>query len=915
MERAVLQLNGAVGGSTRRIVTLLMTDIEGSTELWERDASAMAAALARHDEVIEAAVVGHGGNFVKSRGEGDATFSVFASPSDAVVSALAVQMGLRQEQWHTSDPLRVRIALHTGETEARDGDFFGRTVNRCARLRSIAHGGQTICSQATADLVADHLPGAVALQDLGHHRLKNLERPERVFQVSSGEHEKFPPLRSDPASRTNIPAQRTTFIGRDDEIALVEKHVAAHRLVTLTGVGGCGKTRLAIELASRSASSFASGATFVDLSPIGDASSIGPALAASMGIAVTSDIMGELVASLSNRDMLLVIDNCEHVIDAAADLIEKLLDGTDRLKILATSREALEVDGEQTHTVRSLSVPGERDDPENSEAVRLFCDRATAVRDDFQLSTTNTADVVEICRRLDGMPLAIELAAAQVAHLSPRQILERLDERLTLLAGGRRRVQRQQTLLAALDWSHDLLSDEESTLFRRLAVFTGPFTLEAVEQICAFDLSLAAPAAMHALVNKSLVVLDDTATDVRYRLLETVRLYADERLLAASEAEDLRDRHRDHFLAWLESLPEDAQLCGDLLLMPEQHNLRAALDWSYARQRPELVARLATRMVTIWDLVDPFEGVRWFEVGWTAADQLTRDERVALLGAWSFISVVALSEPEEDRSRRLQLLVEVIDDRPGLWSAVGYAMLCLAQVGDAFAGNDVRDAIERYGHRALDVSTTSGARMFALTWFGHARSAVLDLDGALAATEEALHLALDIGARDWAGYHYAVLSLLHHLTGDLDRARDEAEAALAPDIFERQYNVSLYVSLPLPLAFAAAGDHDDAIELLRRNVDDAPSALTAGTLPGVVNVLAAITALRGDWTRAATLLGSAGEAFEHGMARNPIDVLLYGIYLDRAQRALGDECEALHERGRHLSLKDALALGFSIAPS
>src|SRR4051794_12227203 len=206
MERAVLQLNGAVGGSTRRIVTLLMTDIEGSTELWERDATAMAAALARHDEVIEAAVVGHGGNFVKSRGEGDATFSVFGSPSDAVVSALAVQMRLRQEQWHTSDPLRVRIALHTGETEARDGDFFGRTVNRCARLRSIPNGGQTICSQATADLVADHLPGAVALQDLGHHRLKNLERPERVFQVPSGEHEKFPPLRSDPASRTNIPA-------------------------------------------------------------------------------------------------------------------------------------------------------------------------------------------------------------------------------------------------------------------------------------------------------------------------------------------------------------------------------------------------------------------------------------------------------------------------------------------------------------------------------------------------------------------------------------------------------------------------------------------------------------------------------------------------------------------------------------
>ena len=887
-----------------------MTDIEGSTELWERDAMAMAAALARHDELIEIAVTAHGGQFVKSRGEGDSTFSVFESPGNAIAGALAVQTALRNEQWTTPDPVRVRVALHTGEAEARDGDYFGPTVNRCARLRSIAHGGQTICSQATADLVADDRSSTLALHDLGRHRLKSLERPEQVFQVSSGQHEEFPPLRSDSASRTNVPAQRTTFVGRGDEIAVVEKHLAARRLVTLTGVGGCGKTRLAIELATRCAPRFANGATFVDLSPVGDASGVASTIAAAVGIAVTSEVVSELLAALAEREMLLVIDNCEHVIDAAADVIDQLLAGTERLKILATSREALEIDGEQTHTVRSLSVPGEGDDPEDSEAVRLFCDRAAAVRDDFQLSATNAADIGEICRHLDGMPLAIELAAAQVAHLSPRQIVERLDERLTLLAGGRRRVQRQQTLAAALDWSHELLPDEEQTLFRRLAVFTGSFTLEAVEQICAFDLSLTATAAMHALVNKSLVVLDDHGAAVRYRLLETVRLYADERLVAAGEAEQLRDRHRDHLLAWLESLPVDAQICGDLLLMPEQHNLRAAVDWSYARQRPDLVARLASRMVTIWDLVDPLEGVRWFEVGWEAADQLTPDQRVALLGAWSFIAVAGLTEPEEDRSRRLRLLVELAEDRPGLWTAVAYSLLSLAQAREAFEGKDVRDVIERYGTRAIELATTTGARMFALTWFGHARSATLDFDGALAATEEALQLALEIGARDYAGYQCAVLSLLHHITGELDRARDEAEAALAPEIFERQYNTSLYVSLPLPLAFAAAGDHDDAIDLLRRNIDDAPSALTAGTLPGVVNVLAAITALQGDWRRAASLLGSAREAFERGMGRNPIDILLYGKYAGLAHKALGDEFDLLHEQGLQLPLPDALALGF-----
>jgi len=555
-------------------VTFLLTDVEGSTKRWQADSAAMEAAIEEHDALVSRVVQEHCGVNVKSRGEGDSTFSVFQLPTAALEAAADLQRSLVRG-------LKVRIAVYSGQAQLRDGDYFGSTVNRCARLRAIAHGGQVLVSAATAELVHDHLPAGLSLHDLGAHTLKDLERPEHVFELRGpGLGSDFPALRSQNSVPNNLPLQMTTFVGREEEVAEVGRLLQRWRVVTLTGVGGCGKTRLALEVATGALERQADGVWFVDLSPLADPQLVAGAVAVAVRVRQdTARTLSELLEeSLGERDVLLLLDNCEHLLDGCAQLVDRLVRACPRLRILATSREALNVGGEVTLRVPSLGP---------SESAALFGERAAAARPGFALDERTGPVVEEICRRLDGIPLAIELAAARIRVLAPEEIRKRLDDRFRLLTGSSRTaIERHQTLRAAVDWSHSLLSEKERVLFRRLSVFSGGWSLESVEEVGAGG-EVASEEVLDllaGLVEKSLVLAEDGGESVRYGLLETLRQYGREKLADSGEADDVQRRHADHYaraswIAW--NLDQYQALAGGRRWgAAEMDNLRAAIAWA-----------------------------------------------------------------------------------------------------------------------------------------------------------------------------------------------------------------------------------------------------------------------------------------------------------------------------------------------
>ena len=550
-------------------VTLLFTDIEGSTALWERDATRMSQALALHDALARSSVESHGGSVVKTTGDG--IHAVFDDASAALAATLDLQRALHDSAVGGGAPLRVRCGLHRGVVEHRDGDYFGSTVNRAARIMSAAHGGQILLSEAVADGVRDCLPAQVSLRDLGRVRLRDLSTPECVYQVVHPQlRAEFPALRSLETTPNNLPLQPTTFIGRDKELTELKRLFAAARLLTLTGSGGCGKTRLGLQLAADSLERFPDGAWLVELAPLSDPGLV-PRTAATV-LALEEEpgkpITTTLVEHLKDKRALLLLDNCEHLLGACATLAESLVRQCPHLTILASSREALGIAGEQTYRVPSLSLPDPKETPTPAsiasfEALQLFVDRCLKVDADFRVTGENAATLVSICHRLDGIPLAIELAAARVRSLSVEELNRRLDHRFRLLTGGSRTaLPRQQTLRSLIDWSYDLLHDPEKLLLQRLSVFAGGWTLEAAECVCAggdvedgavLDL-------LTSLIDKSLVAVDQSDARSRYRLLETVRQYARERLVESGGAEAIRERHRDYFVALAEEA--DNKLLG-----------------------------------------------------------------------------------------------------------------------------------------------------------------------------------------------------------------------------------------------------------------------------------------------------------------------------------------------------------------
>jgi predicted ATPase/DNA-binding CsgD family transcriptional regulator len=559
-------------------------------------------------DVVAAVVAAHDGLLAEAQGPAgtDGTVvAVFGAAVDAVAAALDIQQHLMAERGPDHDGPQPRTALHTGEALLRDERYYtGAALTRGAWLRDIAHEGQTLLSSATASLVAEALPQGALLVDLGTHRLRDLSHPERVVELrADGFGRDFPPLRSLDAVAHNLPTHLTSFVGRADELATVERLARGERLVTLTGMGGAGKTRLAAQAAAELADHWPDGVWWVDLGPVTDPALVAELTASTIGVMV-EPIGGSrraLTLQLRDRRVLVCLDNCEHLLEASAELVEALMRSCPEVSVLATSREPLGVAGEMVWRVPSL---------QEEEAVALFVDRASRVRPWFTLDATNEAAVRTLCRRLDGIPLAVELAAAWLRTLTPAQIAAGLDDRFALLVRGPRgATRRQQTLAASMDWSHDLLDETDRVVFRRLGAFTGGFTLDAARALCADgpEGPVAEPEVLTALgrlVDKSLVVVDEHDGEARYRLLETIRQYAVGRLDSAGERDSARERHLDYFLALgeatepeLEGPGQDASLDR---VEAEHDNFRAALDWGLARPDPDRGRRLAASLVWLW---------------------------------------------------------------------------------------------------------------------------------------------------------------------------------------------------------------------------------------------------------------------------------------------------------------------------
>jgi predicted ATPase len=577
------------------VVTFLFTDVEGSTRRWETDADAMRKALAAHDDVLRAAIEANGGFLFKHTGDG--VCAAFASPKSAVDAAVAAQRVLE---------LPVRMGLATGEAELREADYFGAVLNRAARVMAAGHGGQILLAESTAVLLS-----GVDLVDFGPRRLRDVPMPVGVFQVQGeGLSTEFPPLRALDTTPGNLRAATTSLIGRESEVAELQDAVKAHQLVTLTGVGGVGKTRLAVEVAARLADEFPDGVWFFDLAAVADPAAVPDAVAAVLGITQQpgKTVSESVAAALEGRVRLLVFDNCEHVRDATADLIEAILATSATVKILATSREALGVVDEQLWPVPPLDVYA---------AVDLFIERAHRVAPAFLADDASA--VAEICRRLDGIPLAIELAASRMASMTASEVRDRLDQRFRLLVGSQRALARHQTLRHAVAWSYDHLEDAEKTLLERCSVFAGGFDLQSACAVAGFDdtddygvLDL-----LDALVRKSLLVADRSAGRTRYSMLETVRQFAEEHLVASGAAEEVRAAHASYFAGreneimsmWDSPRQREAYAWFTV----EFANLRAAFRWAADQGDLDVAAAIATYAALLGTFIENFEPIAWAE--------------------------------------------------------------------------------------------------------------------------------------------------------------------------------------------------------------------------------------------------------------------------------------------------------------
>jgi predicted ATPase len=755
----------------------LFTDVEGSTRLWEEHGDSMGRALARHDEIIRAAIGGHGG-FVFATG-GDGFSVVFARAADALRAAQEAQDALESETWPAGLSLRVRMGVHTGEAEERGGDYFGPAVNRAARLMMLGHGGQILCSSLSADLFEGS-----ELVDLGVHRLRDLSEPVRVYQVGAGV---FSSLRSLENFPGNLPLQSSSFVGREKELARVAKALEESRLVTLTGVGGVGKTRLALQTAADVLPRFPDGAWLCELDAVRDPELVAQMVAGVFKVRARPGVtwLESLVGFLRDQTVLLVLDNCEHLLRAVAGLVLAIEAAGSGVRVLATSREGLNVAGEQLIQVPSLGLP--EDDPGlnpvECESVRLFAERARLVKADFEIDPTNQADVVAVCRRLDGVALAIELAAARVQAMTPSEVLGRLDRRFRLLSGGGRvAMERQRTLRAAIDWSYDLLTEAERRLLDRLAVFAGGFTLEAAEAVCSgppVDVEDVLDI-LAALVARSLVDATASGASTRYRLLETIRQYGEERLAEAGETDARRARHADHFIDFgatsTPNLYGPGQLEWGARLARERDNFQAAMAFALASddvdramsllcQTPVWFNQADQQVVFDADLILALTGAREHP----GSSRALYEAGFRLWAAGDYTGALEMADQAEAAWRRLG-------------PAPGYEhtdMLCLYLRGVVALGTGPPERVVELHLKAAEGDRAAGRNAYAAWWLGLAafHLAWADPDTAAQLGTEGLALARRTGYPK--AIHQNLLALASALaTSDAEQAGQLLHEAL-----------------------------------------------------------------------------------------------------------------------------------------
>jgi len=850
-------------------VTFLFTDIEGSTRLWEEQPDRMRHALAAHDALARKAIEGHHGEVVKTTGDG--VHAAFDDAADAIAATVDLQKALADPAATGGMPMRVRCGLHAGTVERRDNDYYGSSVNRAARIMSAAHGGQILLSEAVASGVRDCLPAQVSLRDLGQVRLRDLSTPECVYQVVHPQlRAEFPALRSLESTPNNLPLQPTTFIGRDKELAELKRLIAAARILTLTGAGGCGKTRLALQLAADSLERFPDGVWLVELAPLSDPGLVPQTAASVLGLEEEAGkaITTTLVAHLKDKRALMLLDNCEHLLGACAVLADSLARYCPHLTILASSREALGIAGEQTYRVPSLSLPDPKETATPAsiasfEALQLFVDRCLKVDPDFRVTNDNAATLASICHRLDGIPLAIELAAARVRSLSVEEVNRRLDHRFRLLTGGpRTALPRQQTLRSLIDWSYDLLRDPEKVLLQRLSVFAGGWTLEAAEQICAGDgveqgdvLDL-----LSSLIDKSLVTFERSEARSRYRLLETVRQYARERLVESGGAEAIRARHRDYFVALAQEADDKllgAEQAASLRLLEDEHdNLRLALEWSYAEAPGQEDLRLCAAMHRFWFTRGYVaEGRQWcariLAKGMPADATLLYARVVNAAGslAWhqtDFRAARPLLEQGLALSRSL-------DDRLGLARSLNNLGSLAFEQGDYPAAHTLYE-------ESLALWRELGDRRGAAGLLGNLALVAWergDLVVARTLAQESLALAREVGDQGRIGDALSILGNVACDQGDLGTAwaRNQESLVIGRELGDRDcIATSLY---SLGLAAFLRGEFDDAHSLygealaIRRELGDRLG------LARVMEGIAALAAARGDSLAAARTWGAA----------------------------------------------------------
>ena len=900
-------------------VVFLFTDIEGSTGRWERYPEAMEAAIHRHDAIVSATIAARGGHVFKTLG--DAVYAAFSSAVDALHAAVDTQRALAAADWTAVGGLRVRVAIHVGVAESRDADYFGRPLNRTARILGAGHGGQILISSAVEVLVRDRLEDGFSLRNLGLHGLKDLEQAESIFQLVTPDlPSDFPRLHSLQYRPNNLPIQPTRFIGRARELAELRDRFKDTRLLTLLGFGGVGKSRLALQLAAESVERFTDGVWYLDLSAIANPEIVADETARTIGAPPARDenSVQTVLETLGDKTTLLVFDGCEHLLHAVAAIITAILRACPNVCIIATTRQALDVPGETIQHVDTLDVPPASvttaEEAASYTAVQLFVERCTAISERFELNDANAAVVGEICRRLDGIALALELAAPRIAVLTPRQLADRLRERFRLLTGGRQgAVPRQQTLRALIDWSFDLLTEDERTVFRRLSIFASSWTLDAATALCAdaaidewrtFDVC-------SALVAKSLVVAEPSLDVRRFRLLDSIRDYGREKLAEAGEGDLAADRLARYYVGYLSGLQPcvdgDDEDAWRAQVEPEIDNIRKALEWSLVLGNDRHTGRaLLVHFEWPQSVATPREAIAWFDLAAqgdepfaSAFDQARFSAHYARL-AWLVGRPIAWREAIATKT----LLAARASGEP---VALALALNVLGSVHLDGGRHADADALFEEAQRLADLPPKIRKHLMR-------DRAINDLErGELILARERFGRVAQMERTGSIGHGVALLNLaeLDFAAGDFDAARKSGRAA--KEVLERLHAAPLALLACNRAAYEMAADAlDDARAALREALDRSRESGQFWALTAIEHH-AVFCGLIGDLETALLLLGHTDAQVKSvGGTRKCTERYGYERLARILHEAHGDALHARLEPGAHLTRDQAFVLAETI---